>query len=154
MIEVKKILVVVADSSQARFYLAHGPHSLTKLDDLYNPQGRLKEHELTNKGHDVNTRPYESKDSKKQHDKQNFSKLVVVKIEQLSSEAKITEVCIFAPAKFLGDINKDKLRKHLKVTEIAKDVTRVDNKQLQHFISEVPLSFLPNPESSNARTHR
>jgi len=154
MIEVKKILVVVADSSQARFYLAHGPHSLTKLDDLYNPQGRLKEHELTNKGHDVNTCPYETKDTKKQHEKHNFSKQVVVRLEQLSSEANIVEICIFAPAKLLGEINKDKLRKHLKVTEIAKDVTRVDNKQLQHFISDAHLSFMPSSDRSNARTHR
>ena len=142
MLKLKKVLVVVADSSKAQFYMAHGPNVLINLAHMQHPESRHKDHDLTTKEHDVNTFPYENKNSKQNHEKQNFSREVVAGIEKYLKQEAVNDVCIFAPSKFMGTINKHNLSKNVKITEVAKDLTHAATKVLQKAIVDTGMSFL------------
>lgn len=142
MLSLKKVLVVVADSSRADFYMAHGPNVLINLNKRQHPESRYRDHALTTKEHDVNTCPYENKNSKQEHEKQFFSREIVADIERILKQEAVNDVCIFAPPKFMGALNKHHLGRHINVTEVSKDLTRVETKVLQKAIVDTGMSFL------------
>jgi len=142
--ELKKILLVIADASRALFYIAHGPHNIVEIHSLNDPDARLEDHQMTSKEHDVNTTPYETKNSKKQHVKEVFSKQVVEQIDKILNTLHLDEICIFAPPRFMGLINKDHLKKHIKITEVTKEIVHLHPKDLPGLVAEAGLSFMPS----------
>jgi|GEM_PF-6605983 len=138
---VKKMLILIADGSYASFYVAQGPDNLTLLDEIEDPKGRLKEQDFTAKGKDNNSLPYE-KDSKKTIEQQTFAAEVIHILNKFSQETKVKEVCIFAPAKFLGAINKEKTLKELDVFEVSKDLVHANIDQISQAIRQADLNFV------------
>lgn len=141
---VKKILIVTADACYAEFYIAHGPHNLSKIERVENPAARLHEHDYTTKDHDVNTCPYEGS-IKKMHEEEVFAKQLTLVIDKLLETEHMNEVCIFAAPKFLGMLKHDKYADHPKITWIAKNFLHQaeDLQVIQHAVANAGLNFLP-----------
>lgn len=132
----KKTLVVVAADSVAQFYLVHDIKQIKPLEVLEHPAGRLRNNQLTTKEHDVNTCPYEDKNSKKTHEKQVFTKDIVLRTEKLMQEQGAVDLFMFAPPKMLGDMNNHNLKKHCNVIEISKDLVNLPTEKLYSVIQD------------------
>lgn len=143
MIELKKVLVVVADSAEAKVYIAHGPRELTQIEHLLHDESRLSNSELTTKAHDVNTCPYEAQDSMKQHEKLTFAKKVARSLEKTLETKNLAELCIFAAPQFLGELNKNLTKNHVNITAINKDMLYADNARILQDMQDAGVTFLP-----------
>lgn len=107
--------VVVADSHRARFFEAPGNlASLVELEDLLNPSERLDDAELR---HDAKGRFYgkgereqahtaEPAVNAKTHASQQFSKLVMQRLEQACEKKRYDRLILIAPPQFLGQLHK------------------------------------------------
>ena len=144
MVDMKKILIVIADSSRVLFYIAHGPHNVIQINEIQHPEGRFEDHELTTKGKDTNTYPYEIKNSAKEHDKQHFAKVVVEQLDKILEAEHLKDLCIFAPPRFMGLINKDHLKKHINITEVTKEIVHLHANDLEKLVAEAGLNFMPD----------
>lgn len=116
----KKILLVIADASRVLFYLAHGPHNVVQLSDIENKAGNTADHE-----------------------KAVFAKVVVTELDKIMESQHLKDLCIFAPPKFMGLINKDHLKKHINITEVTREVVHLHAKDLEKLIQEAGLNFMP-----------
>jgi len=56
----------------------------------------------------------------------------------------INELCLCAPPKFMGLMNKDHLKKHIKITEVTKEFTHVHPIDILQLIQDAGLNFMPS----------
>lgn len=143
MIALKKILVVVADAAEAKFYIAHGPNNLTQIDHVMHREGRMTNQELTTKEHDVNTCPYDTHNSMKQHEKNVFAK-EIAELTRIKAEVEnLSDVYIFAPPRLLGQINKTSINPNVTVTTINKDLMSADPTEIISNMRDAGVTFMP-----------
>lgn len=143
MISLKKILVVVADAAEAKFYIAHGPNNLIQVDHLRHKEGRMSNYELTTKEHDINTCPYDAHNSMKQHEKTVFAK-EIAELTRIKAEVEnLSDVYIFAAPQLLGQINKTTINHNVKVTTINKDLMNADPTEIIGNMRAAGATFMP-----------
>jgi protein required for attachment to host cells len=107
----RRIRVVVADQSEARFFdtTDHGL-TLTRAGELQDPQGRLKEHDLVSdkpgsaSGHGhYALQPH---GSHKEHDVGLFAKKIADKLLAESNAGEFDDIALIAAPHFLGILRK------------------------------------------------
>lgn len=138
----KKVLVVVADGAHARIFIAHGPHELSQIAELAHRESQERSSEITNKEGDMNTCPYEDRDNAQEHEKKFFAKDLAKRIEGFVLEQHLTDICLIAPAKFVGDIHKNITYNNFKLTTISKDLTSANESQILKELQNSGISFL------------
>jgi protein required for attachment to host cells len=120
---IKNLLVVVADSVEAKFYISHDLKNLDKIHEIQHPEGHYKERDFTSKEHDRNSILYDDKNNKKIVAKHNFAAQIMLKAQALLEKEDLHDICIFAPFKFILPKDKEKISKHFNLIEINKDLT-------------------------------
>ncbi len=107
-----RILVLVAESSRARVYLADTPSSpLNELQDLVNPEGRLHEGDLVadspgsdGGGAGQGRHVMNSRSSAHEAAQANFARQLVDELEQKRNAQAFDQLVVVAPPAFLGEL--------------------------------------------------
>jgi protein required for attachment to host cells len=107
-----RILVLVAESSRARVYLADTPSSpLNELQDLVNPEGRLHEGDLVaaSPGSDGGSSGQgrhimNSRSSAHKAAQSGFARQLVDELEQKRNAQAFDQLVLVAPPAFLGEL--------------------------------------------------
>ena len=128
--------ILVADSSRARIFEAKnaiGP--LTEIEDLMNPESRMHEQNLTSDlpgraydSHGSNRHAMEEKTSAKDHEAENFAKLINRHLEKLRTKGMLKKLVVAAAPSFLGVLRKKLNANMTKLisTEIDKNLVQLD----------------------------
>jgi len=130
----KSIMIIVADSSRARFFTTDSPASpLQEIQTMAHPEGRIHEQNMVSDlpGKDSGTgssggHVYQEIIEPKQHEIIEFAKRIANYLEQMRNAEKIISLLIVAAPAFLGELRKvisDDLNEMV-VFELDKNLTQ------------------------------
>lgn len=136
---------IVADEHRARIFEAEGAlEDLHAVEDFISPEGRMREQELASdaegryygKGDGVSGQSGEPNVSKTQHAQQLFAKEVCDYLDRARADHRYDKLCVIAFSKFLGMLreNMSKEARQLVEDEIAKDISGLDERQIEAYI--------------------
>ena len=133
--------IVAADSSRARILqVMSREQRLSEIDDLYNPAGRLHEHEITT---DAEARfrgragaPGSDREAAGavDHEVEVFAKKIGDYLDKARTSHRYDRLHLIAPPKFLGQLRKElgKEVERLVAEELPEDLSWIDARELEH----------------------
>ena len=139
--------VLVANSSQAKFYRLVKFPKIQEIDSLIHPESRLLEKDLIADSEPGRTfqrggttrHSYQAKHGPKELEADKFAKNVAEYLSAACVKGEFTRLYVFANQSFLGMLRlhiDDKTRKML-VAEVPKDMTECKISDVEHHIAEL-----------------
>lgn len=136
----KSIMIIVADSSRARFFTTDSPTSpLHEIQTMAHPEGRIHEQNMVSDlpGKDSGTgsnggHAYQEIIEPKQQEIIEFAKRVTDYLEQMRHTEKIISLLIVAAPAFLGE-----LRKAMSAGLNEMVVFEIDKNLTQHSVEDI-----------------
>lgn len=141
--------VLVADSTRARIFTADTPSSpLEEIEDFSHTEGRLHDREITSdlpgkiKSVGGGGHAFEQPTDPKQHEDDNFARLVAQYLEDAHNANRFEQLLIVAAPSFLGLLRNhlQEQIKHLVCFELDKDLTLQSAADIRQHLPQ----FLPN----------
>ncbi|MDB5815198.1 MAG: host attachment protein [Rhodocyclales bacterium] len=123
------IWILAADAGRARIFETHGREkSLREIEDFVNPRARQHNHD-TNAGPRVD--PI-------RHEMVLFAKNVSLYLEKARNEHRYDRLCVIAAPKVLGLIRQNLSKEAMKRVdeEIVKDISRFDQRDIEHYLEQ------------------
>ena len=139
-------MIVVADSSRARFFTAASSSSdLIEVETLTNSEARLHDRDITSDlpgkstgGNGSGGHAYQGKTDPKKHEVSRFAKRIATHLETTRNANKLPKLFLVAEPGFLGE-----LRNHLSsatsekvVFELDKNLTQQNPKDIRKHLPE------------------
>lgn len=148
------VWIMVANAVKARFFMPEGDDNLLEFNELNNPDGHLKTHELVSdkQGRSfgrIGSSHYGQENGKKtpaelQH--AQFAREIIHYLEKALAQKQFSQLTLFAGPEMLG-ILRSMMPKHLEevlVNTIAKDLTKASTTQIREEI-QFPLIKVNKP---------
>lgn len=140
-----KHLVLVADSSRARFFTAEKANkTLTEIESISHPEGRLHTRNITSDlpgrhvgNKNTGTDTYQSATDPKEQEMIDFAKYLDQHIEQLINEHKVSRLSLIAAPRFLGILRRNLSSQAEKIIsfELDKDLVQHSLDDIQKHLS-------------------
>jgi protein required for attachment to host cells len=138
------IWIVTADASRARFLQVAGrDNTLTEVEDLVNPEGRLHNREINSDASGRfrgNDRPggHSSDDETRttDHNSELFAKRIGAFLDKARTEHRFDKLYVVAAPKFLGLLRKElgKETEKLVLDELDKDLSWFNAREIERYL--------------------
>jgi protein required for attachment to host cells len=136
--------IVAADESRARVLQVTGrAQHLVEVEDLVNPEGRLKDRELTTDAHPrfrgtdgpANDR---EETSAVEHEVERFAKRVGEHLDKARQQGRYDQLVLVAPPKFLGALRKELHKEVEKLVsdELPKDLSWLNAREIERYFAK------------------
>jgi protein required for attachment to host cells len=134
--------IVAADSSRARVLQVTGRERLDEVEDLVNPEGRMKDRELTTDAHPRflgSGGPASDRQEMPavEHAVELFAKRLGDYLDKARTENRYDQLVLIAPPKFLGTLRKELGREveKLVANELPKDLAWLNAREIEKHLA-------------------
>jgi protein required for attachment to host cells len=138
--------IVAADGSRARIFETDDSGNFYELEELVNPEGRMKNGEINTdqdgrfatKGMTGQSHTSQKDVSPKDHEVELFTKHLGHELDKACSDHRFDKLCLVAPAKFIGMV-RDNLADHTRQAvseEIVKDVSWFSSPGVEQYLRQ------------------